>query len=75
MCVADGELDADEAAGDEAAQELGPERLGLRLADVQADDLPAPGLVHAHARPRRALRWTRPPSRTFSIFASTNKYG
>ena len=46
MSVADGQLDADEAAGDEAPEELGPERLGLGFADVQADDLAASGLVH-----------------------------
>src|SRR3954462_7277528 len=45
MRVADRELDADQAARDERAQELAPERLGLRLADVEADDLPAPRLV------------------------------
>ena len=44
--VADGQLHADQAARDEAAQELAPERLGLRLADVQADDLAPAGLVH-----------------------------
>jgi hypothetical protein len=44
--VADGQLNADQAPGDQRAQELRPERLGLRGADVQADDLAAPGLVH-----------------------------
>ena len=46
MRVADGQLHADQAARDELAQELAPERLGLGLADVQADDLPPPRLVH-----------------------------
>jgi hypothetical protein len=46
MGVADDQLHADEAAGDEAAEELRPERFGLGLADVQADDLSASGLVH-----------------------------
>jgi hypothetical protein len=32
-------LDPDQAAGDQRPEELGPERLGLRSADVQADDL------------------------------------
>jgi hypothetical protein len=31
--------------GDQRAQEVGPERLGLGLADVDADDLAAAGLV------------------------------
>src|SRR3954453_1461588 len=43
--VGDGELDADQAARDERAQELAPERLGLGLTDVQADDLASAGLV------------------------------
>src|SRR3954447_26276448 len=45
MRVADRERDADEAARDERSEELAPERLGLGVADVQTDDLPAPGLV------------------------------
>ena len=44
--VADGQLHPDEAPGDERPEELSPERLGLRGADVQADDLPAPGFMH-----------------------------
>src|SRR4051812_8709594 len=43
--VGDGELDADQPARDERAQELAPERLGLGLTDVQADDLASAGLV------------------------------
>ena len=43
--VADRQLHADQASGDERAQELRPERLGLGLADVEADDLAATGLV------------------------------
>ena len=39
--VRDGELDPDQAPGDERAQELGPEGLGLGRPDVEADDLPA----------------------------------
>jgi hypothetical protein len=34
MRVADRQLNADEAARDQRAQELGPERLGLGFADV-----------------------------------------
>jgi hypothetical protein len=44
--VADGQLHPDEAARDERFEELGPERLGLGLADVQADDLAPSGLVN-----------------------------
>jgi hypothetical protein len=47
MRVADRELHTDQAALDQAAQERGPERLGLGLADVDAQDLAAAGLVHA----------------------------
>ena len=45
--VGDRELDADQAALDQAAQEVGPERLGLGLADVDAQDLAPAGLMHA----------------------------
>jgi hypothetical protein len=34
-------------ARDEASEEVRPERLGLRRADVQGEDLPQPGVVHA----------------------------
>ena len=72
--VGDGELHADQAARDQTAQELAPERLGLGGADVQADDLAPAGLVDG-VRDHDALARTRPPSRTFSTFASTNRYG
>ena len=45
--VADGELHADQAAGDQASEELGPERLGLGLADVDREDLAPAALMHA----------------------------
>jgi len=45
--IGDDELAAEQAALDQAAQERAPERLRLRLADVEADHLPAAGLVHA----------------------------
>jgi len=45
--VADGKLHADQAALDQPAQELGPERLGLGLADIDGQDLPASGLMDA----------------------------
>jgi hypothetical protein len=44
--VGDGELDADQPARDERPEELAPERLGLRLADIEADDLPPARLMH-----------------------------
>jgi hypothetical protein len=40
--VGDDQLHADQAAGDQRAHEVRPERLGLGGADVQADDLPPP---------------------------------
>jgi hypothetical protein len=43
--VADRQLHPNEAACDERAQELSPERLGFGLADVQSDDLAAAGLM------------------------------
>ena len=45
--VGDAQPDARQPAGAQAAQELAPERLGLGLTDVDADDLPAAGLVNA----------------------------
>ena len=50
MRVADGELDADQPARDQAAQELGPERLGLGLADVDARGSRAARSRARHAR-------------------------
>jgi hypothetical protein len=45
--VADAQADAVEAAAAERAQELAPERLGLDLADVEADHLAPARFVHA----------------------------
>ncbi len=45
--VGDDELDADQAAGDEAAQELRPKGFGLGFADVKSDELAPAGLVNA----------------------------
>jgi hypothetical protein len=45
--VGDHQLHPGQAATDQAAQELPPERLGLGRAHVQADDLPLAGGVHA----------------------------
>jgi hypothetical protein len=45
--VGDGQPDAVQTSSPQALQERAPERLGLGLTDVEADDLPAAGLVHA----------------------------
>ena len=45
--VGDRELDADQPARDEASEELGPERLGLGLADIDREDLAPAGLMDA----------------------------
>jgi hypothetical protein len=45
MRVADRQPHPGQAAGDERAQEVAPEALGLGRADVEADDLPPAGLV------------------------------
>src|SRR5215212_6422897 len=69
--VADRQPDADQAALDQAAQELSPKRLGLGLTDIDRKDLAPAGLMHAMAI-TSALLTTRPPSRTFSTLASRN---
>jgi hypothetical protein len=46
MSVGDRELDPDQSPRDQGSEELSPERLGLRGADIQADDLPPTRLVH-----------------------------
>src|SRR4051812_32656248 len=51
--VRDDELHALEAAPDQAPQERGPEGLGLRGAEVQADDLAPPLAVDRHGDYRR----------------------
>jgi hypothetical protein len=53
VVIADDELDALQAPGLERAQELKPGRLGLDLAEVQADDLAAAALVHRVGDHRR----------------------
>ncbi len=47
MGVGDDQLHALQAARDERTHELAPERLGLGLADVDAEDLAPARLVHA----------------------------
>ena len=44
--VGDDQLDAGQAATDQRAQELAPERLGLGRAHIQADDLPLAAGIH-----------------------------
>ena len=72
--VGDRQLDADQPARDEPAQKVGPERLGLGLADVDREDLAGP-LSCTPCAITSALLTTRPPSRTFSTLASRNRYG
>ena len=47
MGVGDAQPDALEPPSPQRAEELAPEGLGLRLADIDADDLPPAGLVDA----------------------------
>ena len=47
MAVADDQLDATQAPPVQAAQELGPERLGLRVPDLQTEHLALAVGVHA----------------------------
>jgi hypothetical protein len=47
VAVGHAQADAVQAAATQIAEELAPERLGLDLADVEADHLAPPGLVHA----------------------------
>ena len=54
MRIGDGELDAVQPPGPQPAKERPPERLGLGLTNVQADDLAAAAVVDAvgdHQRP------------------------
>jgi hypothetical protein len=60
--VADGRLHPDQATRDQRPQELAPERLGLRGADVQADDL-APARLVDGVRDHHALARDAPPGR------------
>src|SRR5215216_3676650 len=65
MGVGDHQLHPSQAAADQRAEELPPERLGLGRTHVQADDLALAGLVDA-VGDHRARCSTRPPARTFS---------
>ena len=51
--VGDDQLHTVEPALDQAAEEAAPERLGLALADVEADHLPVAGLVHGVGKHER----------------------
>ena len=76
MRIRNGELDADQAALDQASEKVGPERLGLGLglADLDREDLAPAGLMNTMSDHQRLVA-TRPPSRTFSTLASRNRYG
>ena len=64
VVVGDHQLDAAQPAPGEAAQELGPEGLGLGRADRHAEHL-APPLVVDRDRDVTATETMRPASRTF----------
>jgi hypothetical protein len=53
--VGDHQLHPGQAAADQAAQELPPERLGLGRAHVQAENLALAGLVHAVGDHHRSM--------------------
>jgi hypothetical protein len=65
--VGDRELHANDAE-----PERGQERIGVRVADVEADHLAAPGLEHGVCDQRRS-RTTCAPSRTLSTLASSRR--
>jgi hypothetical protein len=70
--VGDRELHSSiEAASDVAAEELGLERLGVRVAGVEADYFAAPRLVPG-VRDHKSLAYNLRASRTFSTFASSH---
>ena len=70
--VGDAQLDAVQPTRPRRAEELAPERLGLGLTDVQADDLAATALVDAVGDHQRLV--PHPPgSRTRSILASSHR--
>ena len=54
MSIGHHQLDAGEASGEQITQEARPERLGLRRADMQADDFPFPIRVDGHRDYRRS---------------------
>jgi hypothetical protein len=71
---ADRKLDADQAACDQTPEDLAPERLGLRGADVQADDHPPANLV-AGVRDDDELARDAPAVTDLLDSASTNRLG
>ena len=71
MGVADDELDAGKAAGDQPLQEAGPGRAVLGCAQLQAEDLAVAVGVDPVAT-RAAVLTTRPASRTLMTSASSH---
>jgi hypothetical protein len=72
--VADGQLDTDQAARHEAAQEFPPERLGLGLA-TSIESISCRPVSCTPCAMTSALATTRPPSRTFSTFGVEEQVG
>ena len=75
VVVGDAQADAVEAAGAQRAQELEPERLGLDLADVEADHLAPAGLVDGVGDHQRLGAGRGARSRTLTCLASSHRYG
>jgi hypothetical protein len=71
--VRDRELDPDQAALDEPSEELGPERLSLGLADIDAKDLAPAGLVHPVGDDQRLVDHAAAVADLLD--ASRNRYG
>ena len=69
--VANREAHTHQPAGDEASQARRPKRVGFGFADVDADDLAPPGLVHA-MRDDQRLDHQAPAVADFSTLASRN---
>jgi len=72
--VGDRQLKPDGAPADQRRRELG-EDASVSAAPMSSTVISlAPGFADG-VGDLQALRWTRPPSRTFSVFSSTNTYG
>jgi len=72
MRIADRELDAEQTARDESSEEVGLERLGLGLADVDREDLAPPGLMHTVGDDQRLVDDAPRRRGPFSTLASKN---
>jgi hypothetical protein len=70
--VGDGQLDADQAARDEAAQELG-QNASVSASPTSIERISRRPVSWTPWAMTSALLTTRPPSRTFSTFASRNR--